>query len=381
MLIVAPRRFAYIHEDEDKKREALEKQHHEPLIRQIRESVIGTDEAIDTPFGVRRMTYVDYTASGRSLSFIEDYMRSEVMPMYANTHTVASHSGKQTTLFRTEARSIVKRGVNGGKDDVLIFAGSGSTSGINLLVGILQIRAHAQSGAKPLVVIGPYEHHSNMLPWKEAGAEVITIAEDAGGGIDLIDLERVLKQATNTLKIGAFSAASNVTGILCPPEPVTLLLHKYDALSVWDYASAAAYVPMDMNPGGLQASALDAIVFSPHKFVGGPGTPGVLVLKKKLIVDPIPVNPGGGTVFFVSDTTQRYLENFEERLEGGTPDILGAIRCGLVFQLREAVGINEIAAREQRHCERALASFATNPRIIVVGKAKDSHKRDRKSVV
>jgi selenocysteine lyase/cysteine desulfurase len=286
-MLLAPRRFAYVRVDpvEEKEGKTQEvEQTQEKLISYIRDSVIGKDEAIDTPYGKRTITYSDYTASGRCLSFIEDYLRAEVMPLYANTHTVASHTGKQMSLFRAEARSIVKRCVNGGKDDVVVFTGAGTTSGVNLLVGILRIKDRANAGLKPLVMIGPYEHHSNMLPWKEAGAEVVTISEAPGGGIDMQHLEHVLQQApnNNSLKVGSFSAASNVTGIICPPEPVTLMLHKYGALSVWDFAAAAPYMPLDMNPNGVQASALDAMVFSPHKFIGGPGTPGVLVVKKKL---------------------------------------------------------------------------------------------------
>jgi len=340
------------------------------LLQYIRDNIIGKDEAIDTPFGVRQITYADYTASGRSLSFIEDYIRNEVLPLYANTHTLTSTCGLQTTMFRNEAREIVKRNVRGGKDDVVFFTGSGATGGVCLLMYILSLKERAAKNPddKPVVFVGPYEHHSNLLPWRETGAEIVTIKEGANGGVDLADLESALKRyESRLLKIGSFSAASNISGILTDTLAPTALMRRYGCLSFWDYAAAAPYTEIDMNPSNDQSLAKDAIFLSPHKFVGGPGTPGVLVVKKSLLMNFVPSAPGGGTVFFVGPHSHRYLQNFEEREEGGTPDIIGAIRAGLVFQLKEAVGVPLIHQREQHLLSMAMEAFKQQPNLVVLG--------------
>jgi selenocysteine lyase/cysteine desulfurase len=223
------------------------------LITRVRESVIGRDTAVVTPFGLRRVTYADYTASGRSLTFIEDYIRSHVLPMYANTHTETSGTGLQTTRFREEAREIVRRCLGATRDEhAVIFAGSGSTGAIDRLISILGLRIPAELDdryhltdlippeQRPVVFVGPYEHHSNELPWRESIADVVEIAEDADGHIDLADLERrLLDHAERPLRIGSFSAASNVTGIISDTTAISSLLHRHGAHSFWDFAAAA----------------------------------------------------------------------------------------------------------------------------------------------
>jgi selenocysteine lyase/cysteine desulfurase len=306
------------------------------------------------------------------------------MPTYANTHTEASGTGRQTTRLREDARRIVHDAVGGGPDDVVIFCGSGATGAINRLVDCLNIRiprnldlAHDLSARipaeqRPVVFIGPYEHHSNELPWRESIAEVVTIPEDADGRIDLEVLERMLvRYADRPLKIGSFSAASNVTGIGSKTADIAILLHRYGALSFWDFAAAGPYVKIEMNlaldrPDGHLAYK-DAIFLSPHKFIGGPGTPGVLVAKRHLFKNLVPAVPGGGTVHFVNRDRHRYLDDVEHREEGGTPDILGSIRAGLVFQLKEAVGTDEIERRERRFVQEAIARWERHPNLQVLG--------------
>jgi selenocysteine lyase/cysteine desulfurase len=360
------------------------------LLSLIRDSVIGCDEAIQTPFGPRRITYADYTASGRSLSFIEDFIRREVLPLYANTHTETSGTGRQTVRFREEARQLIKESAGAGPEDALIFCGSGATEAIHTLIEVLNLSLPRDLAARydlmgmipaadrPVVFIGPYEHHSNELPWRESIADVVVIHEDADGRIDVLELEeRLVEHQARPLRIGSFSAASNVTGLLTDTAAVSRLLHQHGALSFWDFAAAGPYLDIAMNGSGDPLDFKDAVFLSPHKFVGGPGTPGVLLAKRRLFSNSVPARPGGGTVDFVTEGYHRYLDDPEIREEGGTPAIIESIRAGLVFQLKEAVGTAAIHARERELTRRAMETWERNPALGVLG----SHDAPRLAII
>jgi selenocysteine lyase/cysteine desulfurase len=353
----------------------------EQLLEKIRSNVIGEGTLIDTPYGKKPLIYADYTASGRSLRFIEEFITDNVLPFYANTHTETSLTGRQSTAFREQARSIIKQSINASDDHLVIFTGAGATSAINKTIDLFNIRIPTDLNAeynllekipedkRPIVFIGPYEHHSNELPWRESIAKVISIPFNQQQQLDLEVLEAELKKYQHhPLVIGSFSAASNVTGIKTDVRSVAALLHKYSALSFWDYAAGAPYLSINAsNTSDSEDNSLDAIFISPHKFIGGPGTPGILVIKKSLLKNTVPSSPGGGTVSWVNAYEHHYLPTGERKEEGGTPAIVESIRAGLVFQLKEQVGGETIETLEKELITRAIKRFSDNPNIEILG--------------
>jgi len=332
------------------------------VIDRIRNGLIGKDSTIPGPFGPRKLVYADYTASGRCLDFVENRVSEVAAPFYANTHTETSYTGLQTTRLREAARKAVREAVGAGERHAVIFCGSGATAAVHKLA--TAFCENREGGARPTVFIGPYEHHSNDLPWREADVDLVRIPLDENGQICLGTLAAALERSpADAPRVGSFSAASNVTGVKTDMRALGALLKAHGAWFFADYAAAGPYVAIDM-----EADQVDAIFLSPHKFVGGPGASGVLVADKRLF-GRLPTVPGGGTVAYVTADHHRYVSDTERREEAGTPNVLGDIRAGLAFQLKADVTPAAIEAAEHRVVAKAMAAWRANPAIEVLGPA------------
>ncbi|TKZ19226.1 aminotransferase class V-fold PLP-dependent enzyme [Shimia litoralis] len=331
----------------------------------IRDGQIGKDTFIDGPAGRHKMIYADYVASGRPLRQIEDFVMSQVLPFYANSHTEASFCGATMTHMREDARQIIatKCGAN-LNDHAVIFSGSGATSGLNQLVHLFDVPATLAQGKAVKILMGPYEHHSNILPWRESGASVVEIREGVKGGPDMEHLEAELRSGDkNCLTIVAFSAASNVTGICADVAAITTLVKSYDALMVWDYAGGGPYLPIAMSQ--TQAE-IDAIALSPHKFIGGPAASGVLIVRRDAVRTHRPSRPGGGTVSFVNAHQHDYVPRIEQREEGGTPNVIGDIRAALAFIVKDVIGQDYMTSRNANLAHKAFAIWGNDPCIEIL---------------
>lgn len=336
------------------------------LPARLRAGLIGDAARINGPRGRIALLYADYVASGRALRQIEDFVMNEVLPFYANTHTDASFCGAYSTHLREAARAEIGRILGVGPGGHVVFSGSGATSGVNRLVGLLNIPASLAAGQKVVVLHGPYEHHSNILPWRESGALVVEIPESATGGPDMAALLGALQHhAGADLLIGAFSAMSNVTGIVTDSDAVTRMLKAHGALAIWDYAGGAPYLPMQMQTA--PDAAKDAIIFSAHKFPGGPQASGVMAFGDSVVRRDTPTLPGGGTVAFVSPLAHLYSPDVVAREEAGTPNVVGDIRAGLVMLVKEALGQAWIAARNAELAAKARKAWQGLPGLEILG--------------
>jgi Selenocysteine lyase len=330
------------------------------VLTALADGLVGKDAMVDGPFGPKPLLYADYVASGRALMQVERFILEEVLPYYANSHTEASYCGGVMTRLRRNARSVIAACCGADAGHAVIFTGSGATAGINRLCALFGV------GPGTLVLIGPYEHHSNILPWRESGAEVIEIPEAETGGPDLDHLAETLARAgTGRRVVCAFSAASNVTGIITDVAAVTRIAKAAGARIIWDYAGGGPYLPIAMTsePG----AEIDAIVVSPHKFVGGPGASGVLIVRRDAVTSTRPTWPGGGTVRFVSPATHDYSTSLEAREEAGTPNVIGDIRAALAFLVKEAIGAETMARRNSELAARAISAWSGVKRLELLG--------------
>ncbi len=340
-----------------------------------RARIVGIDAEMRLADGSSHpIVYADWTASGRLYRPIEDFMLAQIGPLVANTHTETTYTGVAMTRAYHRAREILKEGVGAGSGDSLIFSGFGMTSAINKLQRLIGLGRRLARGPgeqarpRPLVLVTHMEHHSNQITWEECQCDVRIIPRDEATGLpDLEWQERILKEnADRPLLIGAFTACSNVTGILTPYRKMAALMHRHGGLCFVDFAASAPYVEIDMHPADSD-ERLDAITFSPHKFLGGPGSSGVLVLSNALYKNAVPDQPGGGTVKWTTPFgTHRYFEDIESREDGGTPGFLQAIRAALAMELKKSMGIAKIAEREEELKAIVLAEFKAEPSVMLL---------------
>lgn len=352
----------------------------------FRQHIIGIDHEFDTPYGRFPILYADWTASGRLYGPIEDFIRKEVLPVVGNTHSETSHTGCMMTKAYEEAKRVIKRHVNAREDDVLMFAGSGMTGAVNKLQRILGLRiperireylqpTHAglrlfrrknrdldplqvAGVGKPIVFVTHMEHHSNQTSWLETIVDLEIIPNTPSGEVDVDAFRELLYHYHDRLlKIASVTACSNVTGIETPYYAIAEAIHAVGGYCFVDFACSGPYVKIDMHPGDPM-QRLDAVFLSPHKFLGGPGTSGLVVFNAKLYNNRVPDNPGGGTVVYTNPWKfHEYIADIETREDGGTPPFLQAIRTAMAVRLKEEMGMERILAREEEQLHRLFAGL------------------------
>ncbi len=366
-------------------------------LKYLRRQIVGVDTRVETPFGDRLMLYADYTASGRSLLFVENYLQS-LQRLYANSHTEDDVSGRVTTELLHLAEERIKQAVNAGSDGRIIACGTGATGAIDRMQQLVGVKLPAASRTvlnsllqgflgpeqasafarycqenQPVVFVGPYEHHSNEISWRESLCTVVEVRMSPDGGIDLSHLETLLQHSDyqGRLRIGSFSAASNVTGMRSPVTEIARLLHRHNALAFFDYAASAPYVAIDMNPDDSQQAgdaSLDAVFISPHKFLGGPGSSGLLIFNQRCYHADLPPSiAGGGTVDYVGPEDHDFIHDIEAREKAGTPGILQTLKAALAFEVKDAVGIECIERAEADMIALAFSRWGNNPGIEILG--------------
>lgn len=343
--------------------------HFEPF----RRNTVGYDAEVNTVFGRKRLYYCDYTASGRLYRPIERRIANDFGPLVGNTHTESNITGTTMTVAYHHARNIIKRHVNAGAHDVLINVGFGMTAAVNKLQRILGLRIpeffKTQIGddERPVVFTTHMEHHSNHISWLETIADVICLKPDDNGLVVPEHLETELaRQEHRKVKIGAFTACSNVTGIRTPYHKLAGAMHRHGGICFVDFAANAPYQRIDMHPSEPE-ERLDGIYFSPHKFLGGPGSSGVLIFDSRLYHNRVPDTPGGGTVEWTNPWGgRRYIDNIELREDGGTPGFLQAIRASLAVKLKEQMGPDALEERERQIVELVFAELDTIPGVHIL---------------
>ena len=358
----------------------------EQYFSSFRENIIGIDAHFETPFGWKKMIYADWIASGRLYAPIENKMVSCFGPFVGNTHSETTETGTRMTKAYQWSHQFIKKQVNAGPDDVIITSGTGMTDVVNKFQRILGLKycgkvAHNKclgERKKPVVFLTHMEHHSNQTSWYETFSDVVVLPPGKGLLVDPEILRAELeKYKDRELKIGSFTACSNVTGIRTPVHRLAKIVHEYGGVVFVDYAASAPYDEINMHPGDPM-ERLDAVMFSPHKFLGGPGSSGVLIFNSNMYRNEAPDNPGGGTVNWTNPWGKySYVGNIEEREDGGTPGFLQSIRTALCFELKNQMGIEKIHAREEELLAQAFRGFDSIPEVKILA----SEHRDRLGII
>lgn len=346
----------------------------EKFFEQFRKKIIGIDQEFISPYGRKKLIYADWTASGRLYRGIEEKLINEFGPFVANTHTETTVSGTAMTLAYHQARNLIKKHVNAGEDDVFIAAGTGMTGVVNKFQRILGLKVPESLRnymslpleKRPVVFVSHMEHHSNQTSWLETIAHVEVIGANDEGLICLESFGKLLeKYRDHPLKIASVTACSNVTGIQTPYYDIARMIHEYNGLCFVDFACSAPYVPINMHPDGK--SYLDAIFFSPHKFLGGPATSGILIFNKHLYKNKAPDHPGGGTVSWTNPWGEHaYIEDIEVREDGGTPGFIQVIKSALAIQLKEEMGSDNMIRREHEILEQLFTALKKIPNLYML---------------
>lgn len=347
----------------------------ESYFERFRRNIVGYHQPFTTPYGEQRIIYADWTASGRLYEPIERKMLNELGPFVGNTHSETTLTGSSMTHAYHLAHQIIKKHVNAGPDDALLFVGFGMTAAINKLQRILGLKVPEQwrsqlripDDERPVVFVTHMEHHSNHTTWYETIADVIVLKHTDEGLVDVDDLRSLLEKYKNRkTKIGSFTACSNVTGIETPYRELARIMHEQGGWCFVDFAASAPYVKIDMHPAD-PLERLDAITISPHKFLGGPGTSGVLIFNSSLYHLRSPDQPGGGTVLWTNPWGEyRFNPDIEVREDGGTPGFLQAIKAALAIQLKEEMGIDNLRRREEEIVATMFREMKTIPGLTLL---------------
>ena len=347
----------------------------EEYFASFRKNILGIDQTFESPYGEQPLVYADWIASGRLYRPIEEKLLQQFGPMVGNTHSEASETGCTMTQAYHLAHTIIKKHVHANADDVILTTGFGMTSALAKLQRILGLKIPEKlmkfcdipRDERPVVFLTHMEHHSNQTPWLESLADVVVLEPDEHLMVDPQHLRtEIQKYANRKVKIGSFSACSNVSGVITPFYELAQIMHEHDGYCFIDFAASAPYVDIDMHPEN-ELQRLDAIFFSPHKFLGGPGSSGVLIFNKKLYKNRIPDHPGGGTVKWTNPWGEHtYIDDIEIREDGGTPGFMQAIRAAMCIKLKEQMDVKKIQAREKELLKRAFKGFSKIDGVFVL---------------